>query len=70
MCRASGFALLTEGRWLNLDKTGSNLAERLIRSSKRERGYRVKVSGDLYGSTIKVRQLKEVAPAQDKQQRS
>lgn len=60
-CRASGYVLYRQGRWLNLDKNGSELAAQLISKSKSSRGIYVTVDGALSGETIKVEAVKEAA---------
>lgn len=59
-CRAKGYALFSDGKWFDLDLDGSKLAERIIRASKRERGFHVSVKGEVKGKIIKVERIIEL----------
>lgn len=58
-CRASGYALYSDGKWFNLDKNGNKLTEKVIAASSKSRGFHVAVQGDLAGNTIKVKDIQE-----------
>ncbi len=54
-CRSSGFCVLTaDGRFLKFDAAGDKRAAAVLEKSKKETDLRVKVSGDVQGSAIKV----------------
>lgn len=62
-CKAAGYAIYSDKKWLSLDKNGNTLAERALRASKTSQGFYATVEGDLDGSTIKVKSLAETAEA-------
>lgn len=57
-CSQSGFGVVTEdGRFLAFDPAGSKRALAAIKTSKKEQDYKVTVTGDQQGETIKVASL-------------
>ncbi len=58
-CRAAGYAIYADGKWLKLDSQGSKLAEQAIRASKKPSGFYVTIDGDLTGDTIKTKSMQE-----------
>ena len=58
-CRRSGFGVVTEdGRFIAFDPAGSQKALAVIKASAKDDGYRITVTGDRQGSTLKVASLK------------
>jgi hypothetical protein len=58
-CAESGFGVLTsDGKFIAFDAAGNKRAIAAIKASKKEKDYKVTVSGDQQGETIKVASLK------------
>ncbi|MBX9690650.1 MAG: hypothetical protein K2X27_28300, partial [Candidatus Obscuribacterales bacterium] len=60
-CSKDGYAVYSKGKWLQLDKKGSELARKMLSSSSTKEGHFVVVSGSLDKDQIKVSSLKELA---------
>lgn len=61
-CAKSGYGLLTkEGKFLTFDAAGNKKAEAFLKSFKGDDSIRVKVEGELDGSSIKVASISEAA---------
>ena len=60
-CRAKGYAVFAQGKFFDLDGNGNKQAEKIIRASKRERGFQVAVCGDIKGTSIKVTHITELS---------
>lgn len=58
-CRAKGYALFVDGKWYEFDKRGNELAVKLLKASKKERGFYVCVAGTAQGKVLKVQSMKE-----------
>jgi hypothetical protein len=58
-CAKSGFGVVTDdGKFIAFDAAGSKRAAAAIKASKKEEDYKVTVTGDQQGETIKVASLK------------
>lgn len=44
-CAESGYVLYTKGTWFRLDKKGNDLAKKIIRSSKKDSEFYIRVKG-------------------------
>ena len=61
-CREGGFVLYMakEKKWLHLDKKGNEIAEKVIRKSKRDSAFYTRIEGTLTKNTIKVETIQEI----------
>jgi hypothetical protein len=63
-CTVKGFAIYVtpkaEAKWLDLDKKGNELAAKLLKSSKRKRGFYVEVTGKQENTVLKTQTIKEI----------
>ncbi|MBX9771127.1 MAG: hypothetical protein K2X29_07135 [Candidatus Obscuribacterales bacterium] len=59
-CRAKGYSLYSKHKWLNLDKRGSEIAVKVLKASKRKRGFYVEVTGTLDKESLKTASIKEI----------
>ncbi len=63
-CKVLGYSIYTltrpKGTWFDLDKKGSELAFKLLKTSKRSNGFYVEVTGTQQNQTIKTLTLKEI----------
>lgn len=62
-CKSSGYMIYADKKWLSLDKSGNEIAEKALRASKDDKGFYATVEGDLSGTTIKVKKLAEAPEA-------
>lgn len=60
-CRALGYCLYSNGKWLDFDKKGNELAIKLLQASKKKSGVFSEATGILEGKVLKVQAMKEVA---------
>ncbi|HEY9787857.1 MAG TPA: hypothetical protein V6D17_20890 [Candidatus Obscuribacterales bacterium] len=58
-CRARGYALFADGKLYELDRKGNELAIQLLSSTKKERGFYVRVKAVSRGSLLKVKSMTE-----------
>lgn len=58
-CRAKGYSLFVDGKWYEFDKRGNELAVKLLKDSKKKRGFYVCVTGVAQGKLLKVQSMKE-----------
>ena len=60
--RASGYGIITAGKWLKFDKGGNEQVASFLKSTKQEKGLMVTVNGKLDGDILVVTSIQEVPP--------
>lgn len=60
-CSKNGYSIYSKGKFLQLDKKGSELARDLLKTTKTKEGHFVVVTGSVNKDEIKVTSLKELA---------
>lgn len=65
MCQDKGYSLYSQGRWLVLDERGNSIALKLIRESKRIRGFHVQITGKRKDSILLVEDIEEIPEPKD-----
>jgi hypothetical protein len=61
-CRATGYTLFADDKFYDFDKQGNELAVKILRASKKKRGFYVRVTGTFQGKLLKVESMKESEP--------
>ncbi len=61
-CAASGFGVLSDGKYYKFDADGSQKAKQLLEQSSREDNLYVQVSGTVQDSTMSVSSISEATP--------
>jgi hypothetical protein len=59
-CKASGYGLMSHGKFIKFDATGDKLASEYFDKTKKEKDIWVDVRGTMDGSTMKVESIKDV----------
>lgn len=59
MCKASGYGLVSGGKFYKLDANGDKQAEKFFRTSKKENNFKVEVVAALNGDTLIVESIKD-----------
>jgi len=59
-CAASGYGLVSNGKWIKFDKNGNDEATKYLKSTKRKSGNYVEVSGNMGGEVFAVSSLKPI----------
>ncbi len=58
-CRRNGYTLYVSPNWFDLDKHGSKLAIKVLRNSKRNHGFFVRVDGSVQAGLLRVKSIVE-----------
>ena len=58
-CAKSGYGLIVDGKFYKFDKKGDELASTLLKSSSKEKGFKVVVTGSMKKKKISVTNLAE-----------
>lgn len=56
-CASSGYGIVTDGKWVKLDKAGNEKALAALKATKKKDHVRADVTGELKGDTIQVSSL-------------
>lgn len=59
-CKASGYGLMSHGKFYKFDEKGDKLASEYFDKTKKEKDFWVDVTGTMDGKTIKVESIKDV----------
>lgn len=59
-CKASGYGLMSKGKFYKFDEKGDKLAGEYFDKTKKEKDFWVDVKGSMDGNTIKVESIKDV----------
>ncbi|HYM19704.1 MAG TPA: hypothetical protein VEW28_01735 [Candidatus Kapabacteria bacterium] len=59
MCAASGYGMMSDGKYYKFDKNGNKLAADWLKGTTRDKDMEVQVTGTLKGNKISVTDLKE-----------
>jgi len=57
--RASGYGIITEGKWLKFDKAGDDQVAKFLKATTQVKGIMITATGTLDGNTLTVTSLKE-----------
>ncbi len=59
-CIQEGYVLFANSKWYYLSKHGNELAVKVLKASKKQRGFYVQVSGELQNDRLQVQSIKEL----------
>lgn len=59
-CVASGYGIFTDGRYIEFDAKGTELAKAMIEASKKTKGLKATVTGTIKDSKLAVEKIAEV----------
>lgn len=60
-CKASGFGMVSDGKWYSFDTKGQSKAAAILKKTKTDKGVMVEVVGTANSDTITVSSIKEVS---------
>jgi hypothetical protein len=61
-CSEAGYSLYSNGKFIDLDSKGNELAKKYFQTSKRKEGHYVTITGDLKSALIRASDIKETSP--------
>jgi len=59
-CADSGYGVFADGKYYEFDEKGNDLAKDLLKNSKKEKGIKVSVEGNVHESHLMVDKISEV----------